>query len=143
MNGALYGDGRGFVWRVRVYFEDTDSAGVVYHANFLKFMERARTEWLRYLGIGQGELLQSEDVQFVVREARLRLRQPAHYDDELEIFTEISELRPMRMRFAQQVRCGGLLVEGEVDVVCVNKMTFKPVSIPDKIVRILHQQMKT
>ena len=134
--------GQSFVWRIRVYFEDTDSAGVVYHANHLKFIERARTEWLRMLGVGQGELSDTEGVQFVVREARLRLRQPARYDDELEIISRMVLLRPMRMRFTQQVRCREvLLVEGDVDVVCVDKMTFKPVGIPDKISTILRQQL--
>ncbi len=94
------------------------------------------------LGVGQGELSDTEGVQFVVREARLRLRQPARYDDELEIISRMVLLRPMRMRFTQQVRCRELLlVEGDVDVVCVDKMTFKPVGIPDKISTILRQQL--
>jgi len=126
-----------FVFKIRIYYEDTDSAGVVYHANYVKFLERARTEWLRALGVDQKTLLDEAGIQFVVRQFSLRLRQPARYDDELSVVCRIAQLHPFRMRFAQQIWCGILLVDAEVEVVCVNKVTFKPVTIPEWVQQLL------
>lgn len=128
-----------FVWPVRVYYEDTDAAGVVYYANYLKFMERARTEWLRALGMEQGELLQCEGVVFVVREVSVSYRMPARYGDALQVVSELVQLRPMRMRFSQRVERGGVLAEGEIEVVCVNAQTFKPVMLPRRVQQLLEQ----
>jgi acyl-CoA thioester hydrolase len=126
-----------FVFKIRIYYEDTDSAGVVYHANYVKFLERARSEWLRALGIDQKSLLDAAGVQFVVRQFSLRLRQPARYDDELSVVCRLAESHPFRMGFIQQIWCGALLVDAKVEVVCVNKLTFKPVIIPEWIQQLL------
>lgn len=127
-----------FVWSVRVYYEDTDAAGVVYYANYLKFMERARTEWLRALGVEQTDLLGDHEVVFVVRNVAAKYHQAARFNDALLIESRIQQLTPVRIRFAQSVmRDGVQLVSSEVEVVCVNAMTFKPVKIPQHIIDLL------
>ena len=128
---------RNFVWRVRVYYEDTDAAGVVYYANYLKFMERARTEWLRALGVEQSQMLAEYGVVFVVHNVAVSYLKPARYDDELTVFSRIQKLGQARIRFDQQVQRDCVLVTSEVEVVCVNAKTFKPVKIPDYILQLL------
>lgn len=120
-----------FVWPVRVYYEDTDGGGVVYHANYLKFMERARTEWLRSLGFDQAVLRRDLGVLFVVRELRLKYRKPACFDDALEVMTELSGVGRSLLEFGQTILRGEeTLTEAGVEVVCVDAERFKPVAIP-------------
>lgn len=120
-----------FTWPVRVYYEDTDGGGVVYHSNYLNFMERARTEWLRSLGFMQTELRSRLGVIFVVREIGIKYRQPARFDDLLEVRTELLELGRSLLRFRQTIaRSAEVLIEAEVQVVCVDAERFKPVAIP-------------
>ena len=126
-----------FVWPIRVYYEDTDAAGVVYYANYLKFMERARSEWLRALGVEQTTLLETLGVVFVVRHVTVDYLKPARFNDALTVLTRIKRLSQARIRFAQSVQCDGTLVTSEVEVVCVNALTFKPVKIPDQILQLL------
>ncbi|MHB1678037.1 MAG: tol-pal system-associated acyl-CoA thioesterase [Sulfuriferula sp.] len=126
-----------FVWHVRVYYEDTDAAGVVYYANYLKFMERARTEWLRALGMDQSTLLAENAVVFAVRKVEISYLKPARYDDDLEVFTRIKQITAARMRFAQRIIRDCVLATSEIEVVCVHAMTFKPVKIPDHILQLL------
>jgi acyl-CoA thioester hydrolase len=125
-----------FFWRARVYWEDTDGGGVVYYANYLKFMERARTEWLRSFGHSQAELVEQLGFVFVVVEVHVHYRKPARLDDELSI--SCAPLREGRasMRFRQKiVRAGdgATLAEGEVRVACVDAKTFRPRALPDFI----------
>lgn len=126
-----------FVWQVRVYYEDTDAAGVVYYANYLKFMERARTEWLRALGVEQTTLLDELGVVFVVRHVAADYLKPARFNDLLTVLTRIKRLSQARIRFTQSIQCDCVLVTSEVEVVCVNALTFKPVKIPDHILQLL------
>ena len=128
-----------FVWPVRVYYEDTDAGGVVYYANYLRFMERARTEWLRALGLEQSELLAGDAVLFVVRRAEVDYRKPARYDDALEIRSRMELRPPLRILFHQRVECNGLLVEGKIEVVCVNAQTFRPVMLPQRVQRLIER----
>ncbi len=123
-----------FHWPVRVYYEDTDGGGVVYHANYLRFMERARTEWLRSLGFGQNELRRNLGVIFVVREVRVRYLKPAVFDDALQVVSNIEEVGRSLMRFRQVIRRGEeTLTEGLVEVVCVDAGKFRPVALPPVI----------
>lgn len=125
---------RPFVWPVRVYYEDTDDGGVVYHANYLKFMERARTEWLRSLGFDQTRLRSELDVLFVVRELQLKYRQPARFDEVLDVTTRLSRMGRSLLEFEQCVLRGSQpLIEAAVDVVCVDAVRFKPVTIPETL----------
>jgi acyl-CoA thioester hydrolase len=123
-----------FVWPVRVYYEDTDAAGVVYYANYLKFMERARSEWLRALGFDQARLAARERVVFVVRSVAIDYIKPSLFDDSLQVTVELAKVGASQMVMAQRVMRGDeLLASAEVRVVCVDAATFKPVRIPEAI----------
>lgn len=117
----------------RVYYEDTDSGGVVYYANYLKFAERARTEMLREKNIRQSTLAQDSGILFVVRRASVELLAPARLDDMIEITTHIKELGGASIKMLQEIFCDGKkLAEVDVLVVCVNDK-FKAARIPDSI----------
>jgi acyl-CoA thioester hydrolase len=119
---------------VRVYWEDTDAGGIVFYANYLKFFERARTEWLRALGHGQQEMVDSTGCMFVVQETRVRYRSPARLDDLLTITVDVRERGRASLRIAQQAWCGDrLLAEGEIRIGCVERATMKPHRIPGPI----------
>jgi acyl-CoA thioester hydrolase len=119
---------------VRVYWEDTDAGGVVFYANYLKFFERARTEWLRSLGIGQQQLRDETGAIFVVTDTTMAYRQPARLDDELSITVLVDELRAASMRLAQQAWRGEtLLCTGEIRIGCVDALTLRPCRIPPAI----------
>lgn len=123
-----------FTWPVRVYYEDTDGGGVVYHANYLKFMERARTEWLRHLGFEQTVLRDDVGVLFVVREVRMKFRRPATFNDALEVQTELTGVGRSLLEFKQIILRGSdAMTEAQVEVVCVDAQRFKPVAIPPTI----------
>ena len=121
-----------FTWTVRVYYEDTDAGGIVYYANYLKFFERARTEWLRSLGIHQQDLLGTEGVAFVVRSASVEYLGAARLDDQLNLRLSIEKLGRASVQFAQQAWRGDtLLASANVKVGCVDAATLRPRSIPD------------
>ncbi|HUO44503.1 MAG TPA: tol-pal system-associated acyl-CoA thioesterase [Burkholderiales bacterium] len=124
-----------FAWPVRVYYEDTDAGGVVYYANYLKFMERARTEWLRALGFEQAALLRDYRIKFVVRTVALEYLQPAGLDDMLDITVEPVAVRGSLIEIAQAAQRGAeTLARGKTGIVCLNTRSFKPVRIPSPIV---------
>ncbi|WP_432695427.1 tol-pal system-associated acyl-CoA thioesterase [Marinobacterium sp. YM272] len=117
-----------FEWPVRVYIEDTDFGGIVYYVNYLKFMERARTEMLRHLGYSQ-QRLAADHCLFVVHSVESRYLKPAKLDDELIVRTAIEERGAASLLFAQTVvdsLSGQVLCEGLIRVACVNSTTFKP-----------------
>lgn len=121
-----------FDWTVRIYYEDTDAGGIVFYANYLKFFERARTEWLRALGVGQQELLDAGGAAFVVKSASLDYRAPARLDDVLTIRTTVEKLGRASVHFAQQAWKGDLLLtSAHVKVGCVDIATMRPRSLPD------------
>ena len=131
-----------FIWRTRVYWEDTDGGGVVYYANYLKFMERARTEWLRAMGHSQHEIAQQFGYVFAVREAHVNYLKPARLDDELEITCVPVPEGKVSIRFQQtisRVNAGEAgpprtpLADGEVRVVCVDAKSFRPRALPEFI----------
>ncbi len=128
-----------FVWPVRVYYEDTDFGGVVYYANYLKFMERARTEWLRALGFEQTELITAHEIMFVVRRVAVEYLQPARFNDELRVVSTVKRFGQCRIVFAQNIVRDNLLVGGETEVACVSSLSFKPVKIPDNLLLALEQ----
>ncbi|WP_289184331.1 tol-pal system-associated acyl-CoA thioesterase [uncultured Parasutterella sp.] len=119
---------------VRVYYEDTDCARVVYYANYLKFMERTRTEWLRALGWSQEELYQRHRIVFVVAEAKVRYIRPAHLDDELIVRARISDCRRASFCFTQEIlRAGEKLASGEIRCGVLNADTFRPTAMPEEM----------
>ena len=127
-----------FLWTVRVYYEDTDAAGVVFYANYLKFMERARTEWLRSLGFEQTTLFHDHKVVFVVRVLAIVFLRPALFNDALEVAVVLKDVRGGLIEVAQTIRRGAqTLVTAEVKIACVNTQSFKPVRIPQPILEKL------
>ncbi len=123
-----------FTWPVRVYYEDTDAGGIVYYANYLKFFERARTEWLRSFGLNQDKLAQEEGLIFVVRRAQLDFAQPARLDDLLEITVEPLQVARVYVRLAQEARRGSeLLARAEVQVACLARDGTRPCAIPQAL----------
>jgi acyl-CoA thioester hydrolase len=123
-----------FSWRARVYWEDTDGGGVVFYANYLKYMERARTEWLRSLGHAQSELAERFGFVFAVVEVNLKYRSPARLDDELAISCLPVPEGRASIRFRQVITRGDtVLVEGDVRVACVDAKSFRPRRLPDFI----------
>jgi acyl-CoA thioester hydrolase len=127
-----------YVHPVRVYWEDTDAGGIVYYANYLKFMERARTEWLRALGVEQ-EMLQSEHgLMFVVVHADVSFRKPARYGDSLHVSCTLEERGRASMTFRQQVSRATtqeLLVEGMVKIACLDAAKLKPRGLPEIVLQ--------
>ena len=119
---------------LRVYWEDTDAGGVVFYANYLKFFERARTEWLRSLGFEQQRLRQQTGAIFVVSETRVRYHRPALLDDLLSISVEPREIGRASMLIAQAAHRGGdLLAEGEIRIGCVRAHDLKPQRLPNAV----------
>jgi len=119
---------------MRVYWEDTDAGGVVFYANYLKFFERARTEWLRSLGFSQQRLKEDEGVMFVVSHTAVNYLRPARLDDELEVTVSLQFAGRASMAIAQQAWCNGiLLAEGQIRIGCVDAGTFRPQRIPSPI----------
>ncbi len=133
---------KSFVWNTRVYYEDTDAGGVVFYANYLKFMERARTEWLRALGVEQDALKQELNVLFAVRSVSIEYKKPAKFNDSLVVTVVPHALKPASITFKQDISRDGdetnLLTTSEVNVVCLNAIDFSPNPIPKE----LHQTLQ-
>jgi len=124
-----------FSWPVRVYYEDTDTGGVVYYANYLKFFERARTEWLRSFGLNQDKLAQEQGLIFVVRRAQLEFVRPARLDDMLEVTVEPVKRARVYMDLMQEARLGvQVMARAEIRVACLNRKDFKPTLIPPSLI---------
>jgi len=126
----------GFVWPARVYWEDTDGGGIVYYANYLRFLERARTEWLRSRGFSQQRLVSEQSILFTVVSLEIEYRAPARLDDELEVSCEPQPQGPASLRFAQVIHRRAaaapreLLVEASVRVACLDARTMRPRRLP-------------
>jgi acyl-CoA thioester hydrolase len=130
-----------FIWPVRVYWEDTDAGGVVYYANYLKFLERARTEWLRALGIEQQQLKEQLGLLMVVAQLTANYRRPARYGDQLQVLCRITDIGKVSLSFEQHIYreaiAGELLLDGTVKVACIDAGSFRPQALPHVIVRSL------
>lgn len=125
-----------FAWRLRVYWEDTDAGGVVYHAGYLRFMERARSEWLRAHGVDQIKLREATGLGFVVRDMHIDFFAPARLDDELDVSVAVQVVRRASLTFVQSVRRYGdhaELVRASVRVACVDIDAMRPAPIPDDL----------
>lgn len=119
---------------IRIYYEDTDAGGVVFYANYLKFLERARTEWLRELGFDQSRLARDNGRIFVVRALDMSYRKPARLDDVLTVHTRVTRLGRASIHFAQRALCSGeLLAEGNIQVCCVDAASLKPLELPSEL----------
>ncbi|MFM9915452.1 MAG: tol-pal system-associated acyl-CoA thioesterase [Rhizobacter sp.] len=123
-----------FEFTLRVYWEDTDAGGVVFYANYLKFFERARTEWLRALGHGQERMRVDGGAMFVVSDTSMRYRRPARLDDQLRITVRLAQVTRTSITLDQQAWRGDeLLTEGRIRIACVEAGTFQPRRIPTEI----------
>lgn len=125
---------RTFAWPARIYWEDTDAGGVVYYANYLKYLERARTEWLRSIGVEQGELLREHGLLFAIVHVEADYRRPARYGDLLQVTCRVAEHTRTSVTFAQDIHRdrtdGELLLNGSVRTVCLEGATFRPRPLP-------------
>jgi len=149
-------DAAPFCWSIRVYWEDTDAGGVVFYANYLKFFERARTEWLRHLGqagptgraeggggaevggISQQSLREQTGAIFIVSHTEVRHLAPARLDDELRITVKLTDCGRASMNFSQQAWCGSrLLAEGTIRVGCVDASSWRPRRIPELVLALI------
>ena len=129
-----------FTWPQRVYYQHTDAGGVVFHANYLTFMENARTEWLLSLGFNPGELLREHQVFFVVHSATLAFRKPALLNDMLAVTAQVTRATRARLVFGQQVKKGDdVLVEADITIACTDLQTHKPIPLPEGIFRVFEQ----
>lgn len=135
-----------FDWKIRVYYEDTDTGGVVFYANYLKFFERARTEWLRSFGFNQQHLAETTGTIFVVKNTSVDYLSPARLDDELRLTVVVEKLRNASMEFVQEAwrlpsgndsageaQEARLLARGRITVVCVDAAGFRPQQIPAEL----------
>ena len=125
-----------FRWPVRVYWEDTDAGGVVYHASYLRFMERARTEWLRGKGVDQSAVKEATGLAFLVRDMFIEFLRAAVLDDELSVTVEVKERRAASILFGQTIsRADGTpLIQAQVRVACVDLHHMRPAKIPADLI---------
>lgn len=131
-----------FEWRVRVYYEDTDAQGVVYYANYFRYMERARTEWLRSLGVDQARLLNDERRMFVVTESNASFLAPARFNDEVVVTARLAALTRATFDIEQNIYLdsldGKLLIRGNVKAAFLNADTLRPLRVPAEIFEGTH-----
>ena len=123
-----------FIWPVRVYWEDTDAGGIVYYANYMKFMERARTEWLRAIGIDQVRMKEEHGLIFVVVDVEAHYRKPARYGDLLQVSCRVRETTRASITLDQEVwrdaPGGELLLDGRVRAACLDAQKYRPRPLP-------------
>jgi len=127
-----------FIFPVRVYYEDTDVAGIVYYANYLRFLERGRTEWLRELGVDQSILI-DQGLAFVVTAVNIQYLKPAKFNDLLEVVTEIQSAGRARLLFKQHIRNKQqpehIYCRAEVKAACIDMASLKPKALPKQLVK--------
>jgi acyl-CoA thioester hydrolase len=128
-----------FAIPVRIYWEDTDAGGIVYYANYFKFMERARTEWLRARGVEQEQFREEQKRLFVVVDVEAHFRRPARYGELLHVTCEIAEAARASLTFKQEIFKAGaggeLLLDGRVRVACLDADNFRPRPLPDRLLQ--------
>lgn len=132
-----------FRWPIRVYYEDTDAGGVVYHASYLRFFERARTERLRALGFNQDALKASQGIVFAVRSLSIDFIKPARLDDTAWVTADFGQLRAASVVFVQEMirEDGERLCRAEVKVVCLGAESFRPQAIPDAVLHAFEAEI--
>jgi acyl-CoA thioester hydrolase len=131
---------RTFSWPTRVYYEDTDAGGVVYHSQYLNFLERARTEWLRHLGFDHNNLRDEFKLVFVVHSMQIQFKKPAKLDDLLTISSELIKIGLSSFEFFQKISVNQqTLLEAQIKLACVDTITFKPIGIPEQIRQKMEQ----
>jgi len=133
--------GRIHHWPIRIYYEDTDIGGVVYHSNYLKYMERARTEWLRDFKVDQKSLKDNLNLIFFVHEIDIKFVRPAVFNDEIEVQTKLEKLGSVKIELEQKIfRSTEILIESRVVVASVNSFSMKPMRIPNEIKLLMENE---
>lgn len=124
-----------FNWQVRVYYEDTDAGGVVFYANYLRFMERARTEWLRLVGFEHEQLINDHNLIFAVKNVSIDYKKPGRLDDLLTVTSTILQHRGASITFHQEIKNENdeLLTQAEIKVACINASTLKASPMPEEL----------
>lgn len=124
---------------IRIYYEDTDVAGIVYHANYLRYFERARTEWLRHLGVDQTEMLE-DGKAFAISHVELNYQSPAKFNDLVTVYCSLAELRRVSMKFDQRIvnSDGKTICSGVFTVACVDLDKMKPVQFPPNVTEVFN-----
>jgi acyl-CoA thioester hydrolase len=131
-----------FSWPTRIYWEDTDAGGVVYHARYVAFMERARTEWMRALGYGQERMRTEHGMVFAVRSMQMDFIKPARLDDQLQVSASLVQLKKASMVFDQQVlRDGQLLLSAQVRIAALDAASFRPRGMDDLVLAALQPHL--
>lgn len=134
-----------FTWPVRVYWEDTDAGGIVFYANYLKYFERARTEWLRALGIAQSRLQQDQGCIFVVSDVQLKYLQSARLDDSLQVTARLVEMGRSSFTLEQEACLDTpvptVLCRGTVRIGCLNSLSMRPTRIPPEVQQALQSDV--
>ena len=137
IKGQLFED-KTFSFPIRIYYEDTDAGGIVYYANYLKYAERARTEFLRHLGINQEEMLKNQGQGFVVRNCNISYKSPAQLDDALNITCKVTELKGVSLKMEQKLYKNDIVIcEIEISLVFLSLSSMRPTKIPPQIISIL------
>lgn len=137
IKGTLFED-KTFSFPIRIYYEDTDAGGIVYYANYLKYAERARTEFLRYLNINQEDMLKNKGMGFVVRDCHISYKSPAKLDDALNITCKVTEIKGVSLKMEQKLYRGEtILSEIEITLVFLSLPTMRPTKIPSEIIDLL------
>lgn len=125
-----------FTIRVRVFYEDTDATGVVYHANYLKYLERARTLWMETQGATHRSLAAAHNIAFTLADANIMFRAPARLDDRLDVSVAVEQRRRARIVLAQRIHCENrLLIKARFTVACVRLSDFKPRALPEFLIK--------
>jgi acyl-CoA thioester hydrolase len=134
-----------FSWHTRIYWEDTDGSGVVYHANYVRFFERARTEWLRAKGLSQQDLRARHGIVFTVSNIEVDYLRPARLDDELVTTVVLDQLRRVSLTFSQSLslKAGDELARARVRIACVSESTFRPAALPDEFLKAVSKTRMT
>ena len=130
-------------FQLRIYYEDTDSGGVVYYANYLKFIERGRSEFLRELGFEQDQLIQHQNIIFAVKSIQADYLSPARFNDLLSVYTEVKKTRHASLIFSQKIKDleqSKVLFKAQITVACLNAKDFKPCAIPSNILEKINGQ---
>lgn len=137
IKGTLFED-KTFSFPIRIYYEDTDAGGIVYYANYLKYAERARTEFLRHLGINQEDMLKNKGMGFVVRDCHISYKSPAKLDDALNITCKVTEIKGVSLKMEQKLyRNDSILSEIEITLVFLSLPAMRPTKIPTEIISLL------
>ncbi|MFU8877045.1 MAG: tol-pal system-associated acyl-CoA thioesterase [Wenzhouxiangellaceae bacterium] len=136
--------GQRAVFRYRVYWEHTDAGGVVYHARYLNFLERARSDWLAAIGVNQTGLRKKDGLIFVVTRMEIDFRKPARLEDELEVSVSVQACGRARMDFAQRImRDGEVLIDAVVHAACIDAERFKPARIPSQLADTIRSHIES